>query len=246
MLGKFAIDRQLLNHDLWISEKFTRGQAWVDLIGLANHQAGYIRVRGIKIDLQRGDVGWGITKLCSRWQRSKKWVNGFLEELKDNGMILLKKSPQIFTVITIQNYNIYQWESPQSNPQRVHKVTTNNNDNKVLDTKVSKEGVNPHREEIDFILNAFRESFEQFPIDKQPRRVAWNYLRMMKSYLEKVDNNSTWQKMVTASFSFYKERFPTVTVLRLDTLRLYTKSVIDTKLYKLNQKKVYGIPAKVE
>jgi hypothetical protein len=59
--GYIKLWRRLKDSDLWLKEKFTRGQAWVDLLMLANHREGHIRKRGIRIDLKRnGMVGKGI------------------------------------------------------------------------------------------------------------------------------------------------------------------------------------------
>ncbi|KKM27895.1 hypothetical protein LCGC14_1570130 [marine sediment metagenome] len=46
--GYIKLWRKLQNSSLWLDEKFTRGQAWVDLICLANHKNGYIRKRGVR------------------------------------------------------------------------------------------------------------------------------------------------------------------------------------------------------
>ena len=36
----FAVNRRLIRSEMWTSEPFTRGQAWVDLIGLARWDDG--------------------------------------------------------------------------------------------------------------------------------------------------------------------------------------------------------------
>lgn len=134
MIGKFVLSRELLSHEIWLEEKFTRGQAWIDLIGLAQWQPGMIRVRGLKIDLKRGDVGWSQRSLMERWQRSQKWVDNFLLELRDDGRISLRVMQRIFTVVSIKNYDLYQdinaQSNAQSNAQNNHRVMTNNKDNK--------------------------------------------------------------------------------------------------------------------
>lgn len=38
--GYVKLWRRLKDSDLWLSEKFTRGQAWADLVMLANHKPG--------------------------------------------------------------------------------------------------------------------------------------------------------------------------------------------------------------
>ena len=103
----FRVNRSLFESDLWLSESFTRGQAWIDLVGLANHTKGYIRVRGNRINLNRGDVGYSIEKLRSRWRWSRKKVENWLKELERDKQIT-KHECRISTVITIKNYEKYQ------------------------------------------------------------------------------------------------------------------------------------------
>ena len=65
--GWVMIHRQLGDNPLWLSEPFTRGQAWVDLIMLANHKPTMIFKRGIQVNIQRGEVAWAEQKLAKRW-----------------------------------------------------------------------------------------------------------------------------------------------------------------------------------
>jgi len=152
--GWVAIYRQLLENPIWLSEPFTRGQAWVDLILLANHEANFIRVNGHRIDLQRGQCGWSQTKLCARWKWSRKKARSFLKELVKDGMILLETNNRK-NVITLCNYNKYSnidpTEEPQKNRRRTaeepqknrqgytnNNVNNNNNENKDLEaTKIN-------------------------------------------------------------------------------------------------------------
>lgn len=111
MKGWVKFHRKILSSDLWLSEKFTRAQAWVDLIGLANHKDGFIRKRGIKISVKRGQVGWSEVKLSERWKWSRGKVRRFLEELKKDLQISKKPVQQnkfITSLITLTNYNQYQ------------------------------------------------------------------------------------------------------------------------------------------
>ena len=57
------IFRSLCNDSIWTSEKFTRGQAWVDMILRANSKEGHIRKRGIRINLERGQLGYSLKEL---------------------------------------------------------------------------------------------------------------------------------------------------------------------------------------
>jgi len=107
MEGWIKLHRQLQNNPIWFSEPFTRGQAWIDLLLLANHKDGYFRVRGIRVDVKRGQVGYSIPKLAERWQWSKGKVNRFLNELETDAQIGLQKN-NVTCLLTITNYNRYQ------------------------------------------------------------------------------------------------------------------------------------------
>ena len=74
----FIINRSLLNSDRWLTEKFTRGQAWIDLIGLAQHTKGFFRIRGITVDLKRGQLGYSqITLSKSRRYNNDRKYGGY-------------------------------------------------------------------------------------------------------------------------------------------------------------------------
>lgn len=139
MIGWIALHRTLASHDLWLSEKFTRGQAWVDLLMLANHKDGFIRVRGIRVHIKRGQLGWSETKLAERWKWSRGKVRSFLHELEIEQQIDLQNNPPI-NIISIIKYGEYQnngHQNIQQNDQQTDQQTehqmsqqndTNNND----------------------------------------------------------------------------------------------------------------------
>jgi len=143
--GWISLNRKLIDTDLWLSEVFTRGQAWVDLLLLANHENGYIRVSGQKIDIDRGQCGWSQLNLSKRWKWSRGKTSRFLKELVKDERIT-QKTDNRNTIITICNYSIYQDSStPDRTPDRTpdghqtdikrdtnNKNNNNNNDNKLI------------------------------------------------------------------------------------------------------------------
>jgi hypothetical protein len=88
-------------------EPFTRGQAWVDLLMLAQTKPGWIMVRGISIDLDRGQVGYSELSLSERWKWSRGKVRRFISELKKREMVDVKQDNKT-TVISILNFDSYQ------------------------------------------------------------------------------------------------------------------------------------------
>jgi len=88
MSGWIKLHRKLQSNPIWLSEPFTRGQAWVDLILLANHSKGFLRARGVRVDVERGQIGMSHVKLSERWTWSRGKVKRFLNELEMDQQIV--------------------------------------------------------------------------------------------------------------------------------------------------------------
>ncbi|MCK4820047.1 hypothetical protein KA005_30055 [bacterium] len=114
--GWIKIHRKIAENVVWLSEPFSRGQAWVDLIMIANRKPGYFKVRGNRVDLKAGQVGRSAASLAHRWRWSRSKVDRYLMELKKEQQIELQKS-NITTLISILNYEQYQLGEPQNEPQ---------------------------------------------------------------------------------------------------------------------------------
>lgn len=113
MKGWIKIHRDLYNHPIWIQEQFTRGQAWVDLILLAKFESGYVRKRGARITLFRGQLAWSQAELAIRWDWSRNKLRRFLKELEEDGMITVKRT-NVSSTITIVNYEKWQGKEEQT------------------------------------------------------------------------------------------------------------------------------------
>lgn len=105
--GWIKLWRKISDNDLWLSEPFTRGQAWLDLLILANHKPGFFYCRGIKVLVERGQVGISEPALAERWQWSRGKVRRFLSELDTVQQIVQQKN-NVTGLITITNYTSYQ------------------------------------------------------------------------------------------------------------------------------------------
>ena len=105
--GFITIHRKLRSSDLWLGESFTRGQAWVDLLILANWKAGHVRIRGVRIDLARGQLAASSIWLAERWKWSRGKVTRFLSELEADQRIRQQKT-NVTSLVTIVNYDSYQ------------------------------------------------------------------------------------------------------------------------------------------
>ena len=117
MEGWIKLHRGLLESNVWTCEPFSRGQAWVDLLLLANHKDTFFYKRGHKIDVKRGQLGRSTVELSDRWKWSRSKVNKFLKDLEKEQQIEQQKT-NVTQIITIINYDEYQQKEQQTEQQK--------------------------------------------------------------------------------------------------------------------------------
>lgn len=105
--GYIKLYRSIFNHWLWQDKPFSRGQAFVDLILLANYKDRKELYKDELIVKKRGDVNLSIIYLEERWGWSRNKVTRFLSVL-ENDEIIKKSSTFKGTIITVLNYEKFQ------------------------------------------------------------------------------------------------------------------------------------------
>lgn len=107
MSGWIRLHRQIQDSKVWNSEPFSCGQAWVDLLLMANHKPGTFRVRGVFVTVERGQVGVSEVSLAEKWKWSRGKLRRFLNWLENERQIVQQKS-NVTSLITIVKYDEYQ------------------------------------------------------------------------------------------------------------------------------------------
>lgn len=135
--GWISIHRQLQSHWLWDDKPFSKGQAWIDMLLLANHSDNKFLLGNELLEVKTGSFVTSELKLMDRWGWSKAKVRAFLTMLEQDGMII-KKTDRKKTTIFIEKYSVFQDIETTERPRKNHKKTTkepqkdtNNNDNNV-------------------------------------------------------------------------------------------------------------------
>lgn len=138
--GWISVYRSLWNHWLWKDKPFSKGQAWIDLLMLANHADEKRLVRGSVKTFKKGTVNLSMTSLAERWGWHRSTVKKFISLLEKDKMLTTEVTTQ-GTTLTIENYSIYQAANtggattiatapPTTMRQRCDSTTDiNNNDN---------------------------------------------------------------------------------------------------------------------
>ena len=177
--GWVKIYRKIQDNPLWNEKPFSRGQAWIDLLLLANHKDNYIIARGIKVDIKRGQVGWSEVKLSDRWGWSRSKLRTFLKLLESEQQIIQQKN-NVSLLITIENYQNHQSKEQQIEQQKnsrktakeQQKDTNKNVKNEKNDKKEDKTFLSDSTEYIlaGLLLN---EILKRNPNHKKPNLQTW-------------------------------------------------------------------------
>lgn len=154
--GFVVLHRKIEENWLWLSEPFTKAQAWVDLLLLANHSEGIFFVRGVKVVIKRGQVGKSEESLSQRWKWSRGKTRAFLKLLESEQQIKQHKSP-ILNVLEILNYDFYQKLNNRPNNRKTTERQQKDTNNKEI-TMINEERINAP----DFISQDLLKSFFAF------------------------------------------------------------------------------------
>lgn len=120
MSGWIKIHRDILYHEIWSDKPFSKGQAWIDLILLANHSDNKCMVGNKVEEIKRGSFITSELKLMDRWGWGRKKVQLFLKFLESESMIV-RSTNNKRTAITIVNYEVYQYQGALKEQQKSNK-----------------------------------------------------------------------------------------------------------------------------
>ena len=121
--GWIALDRQITENWIWEDKPFAYGQAWIDMVMLANHNDKKVLIDKTPVTVEKGSFITSELKLMERWGWSKSKVRRFLELLQNDKMIV-KKTDRKKTTITLVNYSVYNDFKTTEEPQKNHRRTT--------------------------------------------------------------------------------------------------------------------------
>lgn len=143
LTGWISLHRKIQEHWLWEERPFSKGQAWIDILLLVNHEDGKVFMDGELIEVYRGEHITSEPKLAARWGWSRTKVRNFLDLLEKEGMIKNIKEGRKRTRLRVLNYNVYQdnlnnrktteeQEKDNRKTTEEQQKNINNNDNNVI------------------------------------------------------------------------------------------------------------------
>lgn len=194
--GWIKLHRKITENPMYFSERFTRMQAWIDLLIMANHGGRIIYIRGNKVEVKRGEIARSTEGLAQRWMWSRGKVIRFLNELENSKMIVQQKN-RVITLLSILNYDVYQsdgtTDKTADGQQMVHeqecKNVKNDNINKEA-TKKNKSVSEKIENYLGMISENWREPVEIWLNYKKERKEIYKTERSFKSFFKTIEKES--------------------------------------------------------
>ncbi len=115
--GWICLYRSIKEHWLWEEKPFDKRSAWIDLLLSVNHKDKKVLIGNQLAVVKAGSFITSELKLAEAWGWSRTKVRNFLEMLELDSMIV-KKSDNQKTVITVLNWYVFQEVVKEQNSEK--------------------------------------------------------------------------------------------------------------------------------
>lgn len=182
--GWIKLQRRIQSHWLYQEKRvFSRYEAWLDLLMMANHKERKILIDSKLETVKSGQIITSVRKLCDRFSWSNTKVNSFLKLLEQDEMIAYKSDTKK-TVISIVNYGVYHNEETaetthkhNGNISEAHQKHTNKNVKECIKNVKKKERRKQAYDETSVYYQLATFFFEQIksnnPDHREPNFQRW-------------------------------------------------------------------------
>lgn len=123
--GWISLYRSIQDHWIWQDKPFSKGQAWLDLLLLANHKDNKFLLGNELVKVKKGSLITSQKKLRERWGWGNEKIRSFLKLLEKDGMIKQHTDTKK-TVIVIVKYEEFQTGSNVYTPRDSEECQTAN------------------------------------------------------------------------------------------------------------------------
>lgn len=206
--GYIKLYRDIQDHWMWKDERFSRGQAWIDLIMMANHKDAKIPV-GEHIEIvKRGQFITSIAKLSDRWKWSYNTTKAFLNLLENDNM-LIRKSDNSKTLITIVNYGVYQSREKKNEEgvdrpidEPIDRATDEPTDeqtaNQLTELLIVNKNVKNDKNVKNIYISSFEHAWEIYPRKDEKKRAY-------ECYTARLNSGYSEEELLQATEAYAKE-----------------------------------------
>jgi hypothetical protein len=203
--GSIALYRQIEDnflHPFQEKRKFTKFEAWLDLLQLAYFKDKEKLIQGKLVVIPRGSFDTAAQQLAERWKWDRQTVERFLKLLELQMMIsrnkINPKNPKSATLLKINKYNDFQ---PNFKNESATDATLNATMDATPKNKDNKENNN--------ISSNFDKFWNLYPVKKEKKKALELYSKHLKNgiaeqeimqglqnYINHIERNKTEPKYI--------------------------------------------------
>lgn len=173
--GWIKVHRKIFENWVWDDKPFSKGQAWIDLLLLANHQKEKFPYKDKIIISERGSIYRSVLWLADRWGWGREKTRRFLNQLEADGMLKINATTHQ-TTISIVNYEVYQDMQPTEQTTK-NQQTDNQADNKSTHTRMKR--IKECKEDNKYNM-CFERFWSAYPRKKEKAKAYKCYLTRLK------------------------------------------------------------------
>jgi len=168
MSGWIKLHRSIQNNWLFTEKrKFSKLEAWIDIILTCNHSDNKVMIKGKLYDVKRGQSILSLDSWSKRWDWDKSSVRRYFSTLQKEAMIVYT-SDNITTHLTVCKYEDYQGTCNTDETPTKHKRTSNDTNLRMKEGK--EEEVKPKKiffkDSSIFDIIKFKEQFKDWNNEK--------------------------------------------------------------------------------
>lgn len=225
-VGFISLHRSILDNPIFKIKPFSKGQAWITLLLLANHDKGYVNTKnGQLLEINRGECGYSELALADLFGWSRGKVKRYLTLLINKKMIQ-QKIVNNHSIITVLNYDKFQngtINGTINGQQTWQQTDTNNNDNN--DNNISSSSSSSNSE-IEFFSNYYNvglteNQYTQLVVDANGKEKLLEILEEFSSAIETGKENKFSYDLPNAHFerlkSWIKQRKKNPNVIKFQS-----------------------------
>jgi hypothetical protein len=198
--GYIKLFRCIQDRPEWLRKPFDPERAWIDLLLLTNYSDGGYEIRGIWVEVKRGECGWSQVKLAERWGWSRDKVRRWLARCESDGQTArrtIQHNKYLTSVIILLNYELYQGDDTAD------KTANNTADRQQTD---SRQGKNKKGKKEKKVKKDIYGEFQNVKLLKAEHE------KLVKGYGQKVTGEmiERLSQYVESSGKIYKSHYATI------------------------------------
>jgi hypothetical protein len=167
MSGWIKLHRSIQNNWLFTEKrKFSKLEAWIDIILTCNHSDNKVMIKGKLYDVKRGQSILSLDSWSKRWDWDKSSVRRYFGTLQKEAMIVYT-SDNITTHLTVCKYEDYQGTCNTDETQTKHKRTSNDTNLRMKEGKEEEKSKKIFfKDSSIFDIVKFKEEFKDWSNEK--------------------------------------------------------------------------------